>query len=172
MIQIYFGNGKGKTTAAIGQAVRFASYGFPVLMIKFLKRPNTSGEDRLLKKWKLIRIVHSSFPCPLSIGHLSRETRKKVFQSQRDLFFSLPRFLERPYRMIVLDEILDLVKPGIIRTEELVSGLRNAASQTEIILTGHYLNPRIKAQADLVTKMEKIKHYFNKGVKARKGIEF
>ena len=98
----------------------------------------------------------------------------KIINSQKKLFETAKGILygKKKYDVIILDEGLDLVKYKIIATNELIQFIQSKPKDVEIILTGHYINRKIKKYADLVTYFKKIKHYYDKGVKARQGIEF
>lgn len=172
MIHIYYGNGKGKSTAAAGLALRALGHGFSVLMFKFLKNRGGSGEDRFLEKFRKAKIVYAAAPVPLFLSGRDAKAREKARVSQVRLFGRILPYLEKKYRVVVLDEVLDLVRPGWIGVRDLIRLVQKVPSGTELVLTGHYADPLLLRSADLVTEMKKVKHYYDKGRAARKGIEF
>lgn len=167
MIQVYTGNGKGKTTAAFGMAVRAVGAGLKVYIGQFLKA-GTYSEVELLKKIKNITLEQfgrESFiwdvPAVEDIW-LAREGLAKV-----KAIVSRAKF-----DVIILDEINVALSLKLLELEEVVSVIKEAAKKSEVILTGRDAAPAIIKLADLVSEIKDKKHYFNKGVKARKGIEF
>lgn len=172
MIHIYYGNGKGKTSAAIGLIIRALSTNKKIALYKFFKKKNSSGEDNLLLKQKNVDIYYSDFSHPFFLKNPSIEYNNKIYANQKELFNSVYQAIKKKYKYIILDEVLDLIKLKIISTQECLSLFQSAGKEIELVLTGHYINRKLIKHADLVTQMKKIKHYFDDKVKARKGIEF
>jgi len=171
MVHIYYGNGKGKTTAAMGLVLRALNYNLKVAVIKFFKPRYISGEDRILEKYKNIKLIFSKYTHPQFMKN-SQQDKEKAFQYQYSLFQKASEIIQKDFDMVVLDEVLDLIKPGIIKTKDLINLIRAKRENIELILTGHFINKSLVKQADLVTEMKKIKHYYYKDLIARKGVEF
>lgn len=168
-IQVYTGNGKGKTTAALGVALRAVGHGLKVLVIQFMKGNIDYGELESAKKL-------SPF---LTIKQMGRETFvSKTDPEPMDIKlaqegFSLAKkaVKERKYDIVILDEINVAVDYGLIPLSDLLYLLDSKPETVELILTGRNARPEILERADLVTEMMERKHYYEKGVVARKGIE-
>ena len=168
MIQVYTGNGKGKTTAALGLALRALGAGQKVLLIQFLK-DGKSSELKALKK-----ISGFDFKVFGKKGFISKNnlTQKDFDLAEQGFSFFQKAMGSRKYDLIILDEINVILDFKLIKTEELISLLRKKPVKIEIVLTGRGAPKKIIAVADLVTEMKERKHYFRKGIKARRGIEY
>lgn len=169
-IHIYTGDGKGKTTAALGLALRAIGAGKKVVIVQFMKRPSYS-EHRAIKKYKLPVDVFA-----YGIGYykiMGDKKPKKAHQlaAQKALKKAQELILSGKYDLIILDEINVAVGFGLLDVNEVISML-SGSRKSEVILTGRKAHPKLKKLADLVTEMKKVKHYYDKGVKARKGIEY
>ena len=167
MIHIYHGNGKGKTTASVGLAVRMAGFNKKVLFTQFLKC-GTSCELDILKKCENITILCKPKPHGFFIT-LSEEAKDEVKKECNDLFNEITN---NTASLIVLDEILDAINLGILEEKKVISFLESKKENTEIVLTGRNPSEKMTGIADYVTKMQCEKHPFEKGIQARKGIEF
>ena len=166
MIHIYGGDGKGKTTASVGLLLRALGAGKKVCFFQFLK-DGSSCEIKLLKDLANVYVcpeVHGFFPT------LSDEEKKEVIKECNDLFECLISKTS-DFDIIILDEILDAVSMEIIYENILYNFLINNKEHKEIILTGRCPSEKISDIADYITQMKKIKHPFDKGQKARLGIE-
>ncbi len=165
-IHVYTGNGKGKTTAALGLSIRALGAGLKVLLVQFLKKGDFS-EIRFLRSQPNIEI--KQFGTGKFVrGHPSKEDieeAKRGIKEIKDLLDS-DRF-----DVVILDEVNIAVKYGLIDLEIILDLIKTRPEGTEIILTGRGADPKIIEQADLVTEMQEIKHYFKKGIYARIGIE-
>lgn len=170
LIVVYTGEGKGKTTAALGLALRAAGQGLKVLILQFMKGIHNIGEIKALTQSKLsIEIEQFGRPgfvqsraCePLDI-HLALEGLK-----------SFRRALQNAnHDLIILDEILVAVDFGLLKAEELCKILETKTSDVHVVLTGRGPHKNILKMADLVTEMKEIKHPYQVGVKAQIGIDF
>ncbi|MCK9602875.1 MAG: cob(I)yrinic acid a,c-diamide adenosyltransferase [Candidatus Omnitrophica bacterium] len=166
MIQVYTGKGKGKTTAALGLALRAAGAGLKVYIIQFVKG-KTCGEHRALKKFKNIKVEQFGRGC--FVKKINEED-KKLFKSG---LLSVKKALKnKKYDLVILDEINVALKLGLLDCSELIRILKNAPRKQEVILTGRNAPCGILELADLVSEIKEVKHYFHKGVPARKGIEY
>ncbi len=172
-IQIYTGDGKGKTTASLGLALRAIGHGWKVLIIQFTKGEqanNYYGEIASSSKlmpnlevaqFGLDRVVYSD-----NINMEDYKEAKKGWQFTKEAINS------GKYQLIILDEINICADLGMIKISEIKETLKNKPQNLEIVLTGRRAHPELVAMAHLVTEMQPIKHYFNMGVMARKGIEY
>ncbi|OGP52551.1 MAG: cob(I)yrinic acid a,c-diamide adenosyltransferase [Deltaproteobacteria bacterium RBG_13_52_11] len=169
MIQVYTGNGKGKTTAALGLAVRAAGYGYKTFMIQFMKGNIEYGELETAKKLTPYLTIRQ-----MGRGHLV--SRKKIDSediklAQEAMALARSVISGRKYDIVVLDEINVAVEFGLIHKEEVLKLMDERPSNVELILTGRYAAQEMIERADLVTEMAEIKHYYQRGVQSRVGIE-
>ncbi len=168
-IQVYTGDGKGKTTAALGLALRAAGYKHKVYIGQFLK-----GQEygELLSAKKLSPYVTIEQFGRKGFIHVTKDPDEEdIKKAKIGLKKCLEAMLSRKYRIIVLDEINVAVDLNLITEEEVHEFLDKRPEDVEIILTGRYAPPSFLKRADLVTEMKEKKHYYKKGVKAREGIE-
>ena len=169
LIQVYTGNGKGKTTAALGLALRAVGHGLKVLFIQFMKGNIDYGELESSKKLSPY----------LTIKQMGRETFVSKtnpdpidIKLARDGFALAKKAISNEeYSIVILDEINVAIDYGLIPLSDLLHLLDTKPKGIELILTGRNAKPEIIDKADLVTEMVERKHYFKKGVSARKGIE-
>ncbi len=168
MIQVYTGNGKGKTTAALGLALRALGSGLRVCLIQFMKK-GQFGEIKALKKYKKMTVRQFGLKTFVS----SKKPKKQDIQAAKKAFRLVKKTIkEGKYDLIILDEINVAVYFGLIDVEDVVKAVKKASLSTEIVLTGRYAHAKVIKLADLVTEMKEKKHYFWKDKKARKGIEY
>jgi cob(I)alamin adenosyltransferase len=167
LIQVYTGNGKGKSTAAFGLALRAAGAGYKVYICQFLKKGHYC-EIASLKKLKNIKIEQFGATC---FTRCSLQ-RKDVELAKKGLSAVKKAICSRRYSLIVLDEVNVALKMGLLSLAELLSILKKAPRRVELVLTGRSAHPEIIRIADLVSEIKEKKHYFKKGTPARKGIEF
>jgi cob(I)alamin adenosyltransferase len=169
MIQVYTGDGKGKTTAALGLAFRAAGHGFRVMMIQFMKGEEKTGELLAAEKmspWLTIRPMgRSGF---ISKGNPSPEDRALAAKA---LDFAKEVIQGGEYDLLILDEINVALDFGLLPVEEVLDLIRKKPEFMELVLTGRNADPKILEKADLVTEMKNHKHYYAQGVPDRKGIE-
>ncbi|MFH1378856.1 MAG: cob(I)yrinic acid a,c-diamide adenosyltransferase [bacterium] len=171
LIQYYFGDGKGKTTAAAGSALRALGRGLAVLWIQYCKdiTKNPSGEIIALKKagadFLEIAPKIPLFNKNIDLKDIINDCTKSI-----DTIYNI--FNENKYSLLILDEINAAVTNGYISEEKLLQILKKKPSNLEIILTGRGMHQDIINHADLVSEMKLHKHPFNKGIHARKGIEY
>ena len=168
-IQVYTGNGKGKTTAALGQALRAAGHGKRTYIGQFLKGQKY-GELASINKLKPL-ITITQFGRDTFI-HVSEDPDEKDIQKARDgLKACNEAMLSGKFDIIILDEINVAIHLGLIKEKSVLNFLKRKPKNTEIILTGRYAPESIIQKADLVTEMKEIKHYYTQGIRARTGIE-
>ena len=171
LIQVYTGDGKGKTTAALGLACRARGHNFKVCYISFQKDPERwgCGEHRMLKKLGVdvfgFAKKHPHFYKNIDPEDIRRECLKGI------------NFIEKIYRqkncdLLILDEINISVHDGFLKENEVLSLMERKPKGLELVLTGRNATKKIMEKADLVSEVVKIKHPYDSGVKGRKGIEY
>lgn len=167
MIQVYTGEGKGKTTAAFGLALRAVGAGLKVYIAQFLKKGDFS-EINALKKIEQIKIEQFG-----SGSFVIGKPKAEDIKLAQNAFAKVKEIISGGgYDVIILDEINAAVSSGLIKLNELIGLIKGFPAEKELILTGRNADDKIKKIADLVSEVKEDKHYFKKGVKARKGIEF
>ena len=168
-MQIYTGDGKGKTTAAVGQAVRARGRGLNVCVIQFLKKNDSSGEQGVLRK---MGIDIKCFGGDYAFRKLMQKETKKAKEFFKKIMDGIISEIEQKhYDLVILDEINILVKKGLLNKKEVMNLIKNKPQNTELVLTGRGADKEIIELSDLVTECVKIKHPYDKKIKARKGIE-
>lgn len=165
-IHVYTGNGKGKTTAAIGLAVRAACSGMNVYIGQFIKGMRYE-EVKVCNYVKNIAIEQYGEDCFIN----KDPTEEDVKRAHQGLEKIANILQSNDFQLVVLDEILIAIYLNLITTEELIEVLDKRNPSIEVVLTGRYANEKIIDYADLVTEMREIKHYYRKGVLSRKGID-
>ena len=170
MIQTYFGNGKGKTTAAVGSTVRCAGCRNKVLFVQFLKN-NDSAEFYVLNEIKGIDVLCSDEHYEL-YDNRNKDRTPALTKAYNKLLFEDTKSKADNYQMIILDGILDAVEYGYISEDNLLELLAELKAHSEIILTGHNLTEKIADESDYISEIKEISHPYTKGVSPREGIEF
>ncbi|MEM2856807.1 MAG: cob(I)yrinic acid a,c-diamide adenosyltransferase [Candidatus Nitrosocaldaceae archaeon] len=171
LVIVYTGNGKGKTTAALGIALRAVAYNYKICMIQFIKGSWSYGEmksfERLKPEFELV-IAGKGFVGIIDDDKSIDEHRSAA---RNALEISKEKILSQNYDIIILDEINYAIKLGLIEVKDVIS-LINKRGDTHIVLTGNYAHEEIINIADLVTEMREIKHPYKRGIKAVKGIDY
>jgi cob(I)alamin adenosyltransferase len=168
-IQVYTGNGKGKTTAALGLALRAAGHGFRTYVGQFLKGQPT-GEVEAAKSLAPF-IVLEQFGRKEFIQVREDVDDEDVARARAGLKKCLKAMLSGEFRIIVLDEINTAVHFKILAEQDVLDLVAKKPPDVELVLTGRYAPPALVEKADLVTEMRDAKHYYERGVRAREGIE-
>ncbi len=168
LVQIYTGNGKGKTTAAFGLAIRAAGRGLNVLILQFLKPSDGFGEQIAIQRFPNIELQS------LGLDHFvgKNPAQEDVLVAQEALKKASEMMASRKYDVVILDEAVNAVRLSLITDSELIDVLKGRPEHIEVILTGRGITPKLAEYADLVTEMVLVKHPFDKGIQARVGIEF
>ena len=169
MIHIYTGNGKGKTTAALGQAMRAIGHGMKVLMIQFMKGKINYGELEAAKQLNNFTIEQFGRP---DFVNPENPDEEDVRLAKAALARAAEAVDGRNYDIIILDEINVAVNFGLIDSTDVISLFRQKPDDVTLILTGRYMPDEFVPFADLITECREIKHYFNRGAEARKGFEY
>jgi len=172
LVQVYTGEGKGKTTAAIGQIVRARGRGYKTFLLQFLKKKEGSGELSLLEELG-VKVVCRGGEHFQDLNKLTNEERGRITSEWDNLLEEVNKeVVSRRYDLLVLDEINVALHYGLISKEKVLSLIRRKPAFLEVILTGRYAPYEIIEKADLVSEVKEIKHPFRQGIKARKGIEY
>ena len=170
LIHIYCGEGKGKTTAAVGLAVRHAGFGGKVVLAQFLK-DGTSSECRALSKLENVTMLAAN-PCGKFSFQMTGEEKQQCSAAIGRTFAAATGFAVREgATLLVLDEVCAAVSGGFLSEEELIAFLDGKPDDLEVVLTGRNPSEGLQARADYITEMVKRRHPFDKGIGARKGIE-
>ena len=169
LIHLYCGDGKGKTTAAVGLAVRAAGAGMRVVFTQFFKSGGSS-EVRVLEQLDGVRVMR----CKTSPGRFANMTEEQRAQARGDYRVLLDCTLEHAQNagLLVLDEAVSACNHGILDEDRLVRWLETRPKGLEAVLTGRNPSGRLLGLADYVTEMKKLRHPYDRGVRARAGIEF
>jgi cob(I)alamin adenosyltransferase len=171
LVHIYTGKGKGKTTAALGLALRAAGWGKKVIIFQFLKPPALKlGERKAIAKSKLpIKIVSVDVKWNLYKKNNQAQVCDKIKQTCKDIQTTAKK---GKYDLIILDEIIYCCREKLVSLQCIKNIIKSKKSNVEIIMTGRGATKELINLADLVTEMKEIKHPFKKDIKARKGIEY
>ncbi|MEM4729046.1 MAG: cob(I)yrinic acid a,c-diamide adenosyltransferase [Thermoplasmata archaeon] len=168
MVHVYTGDGKGKTTAALGLGLRAVGHGLRVCMIQFMKGRNQYGEQRAvarLPNFELYQFGRRGF---VRKGAPSK-TDKAL--ARRGLAFAREAVCSGRYDIVILDELNVALDWGLISLEDVLGLIRGKAPRTELVLTGRYAHPQVMELADYVTEMREIAHPYQKGYLCLKGVD-
>lgn len=171
LIHIYCGDGKGKTSAAVGLAVRAAGRGEKVLFARFLKNEN-SGELKVLDAVPKIDVIHLKKVYGF-FYRLNEEEQEEARKTYGELWREiLGRISGGTYGVLVMDEFMAAWQYGLVPREETLQFLKEKPDSLEVVLTGRDPDDRLVELADYVSEIRKVKHPFDRGIRARKGIEY
>jgi len=169
LVQIFTGDGKGKTTAALGTILRAAGHGLKIFIVFFMKGDYAYGEYNSLSRLPDVEMASfgfRKFTDPANIKPEEKEQAKAALETARKAVIS------GNYDLVVLDEVNVALGFNLIELDDVIRLIKDKPSHVELILTGRRADSRLIEMADLVTEMVKVKHPFDKGIKARKGIEY
>ena len=172
LVIVYTGGGKGKTTAALGMALRAVGYGHKVCMIQFIKGSWHYGEmdssKKLAPEFELVAIGKGF------VGILDDTSPKEDHEKYAEEAIKVckDKILSEKYELIILDEINYAVNLSLINIKNVVDLIKLKPKKLDLVLTGNHAKEEILKLADLVTEMKEIKHPFQSGIKAKKGIDF
>ena len=183
LVQIYTGDGKGKTTAALGLGLRAAGHGMKVIMVQFMKTARYYGELQAVKKLAPnFEIVQKGKPCTRPDADCMdcrecffypEEPTPADFDAARDAMELAADVIGKgEHDIVILDEILYAVKFGLVKSNDVAGLIEAKPPSLELVLTGGDAPPELIGLADLVTEMRDVKHPFQDGQEARKGIEY
>lgn len=169
LVHIYTGDGKGKTTAALGLVLRALGHGLAVHIIHFMKGDTRYGEQATLAQLPGVSVERFGLPTLCDPKHPTPEERQ---QAHRALEAAQQAIMDGGYNVVVLDEINVALAFGLIPLDAALELVRRKPAVVELIMTGRKAPPELIAAADLVTEMREIKHPFQKGILARPGIDY
>jgi len=169
LVQIFTGDGKGKTSAALGVVLRALGHGLRVCIVAFMKGDYPYGEWDVLSKLPNVKIAKFGFRTFTDPANVKPE---EIEQAQRALATAREAMLGGDYDLVVLDEVNVAVAWKLVELDEVARLIQDKPANVELILTGRYADTRLVQLADLVTECLKIKHPYDKGITSRKGIDY
>lgn len=170
LIHIYCGDGKGKTTAAVGLAVRCAGRGNKVLLVQFLKSRD-SGELYSLAKLPDIEVMRGKESQKFTFQMNEEEKHALLIEHNKMFEQVLAKIKNGGYSLLILDEVIGALNAKVFEMPKLIEFLRHKPENLEVVLTGRNPAPELVEIADYVSEMRKVKHPMDKGIMAREGIE-
>ncbi|MFC2068236.1 cob(I)yrinic acid a,c-diamide adenosyltransferase [Chloroflexota bacterium] len=169
LVQVFTGDGKGKTTAALGTVLRALGHGLRVYVAVFMKGNYPYGEWETLSRLPKVKVTRFGFRKFTDPAHIKPQ---EIEQAKQALASSREAMLSGDYDLVILDEINIAVGWNLVELDEVIQLIKSRPQNVELILTGRYAHKEIIKLADLVTECLKIKHPYNEGVPARAGIEY
>lgn len=172
LVIVYTGNGKGKTTAALGMVLRAIGYNKKICMIQFIKGSWHYGEmdssKRLAPEFEMVAIGKGF------VGIIDDKSTKKehIDIAQEAIKISKQKIASDKYDLVILDEINYAINLDLVKLEEVIDLIKSKPETLDLVLTGNYAKKEIIDLADLVTEMKEIKHPYKSGIKAKQGIDF
>ena len=169
LVQVYTGNGKGKTTAALGAALRACGHGLRVYMIQFMKSSGTYGESKIASEIPGFTLHASGLPTFVDRNAPGDEDRRLAREG-----WARAQEIVRAgaHDVVILDEINVAVDYGLVPVDEVIRFIEEKPRGVELVLTGRDARPEIIDRADLVSEIHEIKHPYRRGIAGRRGIEF
>ncbi len=170
LIIVYYGNGKGKTTASLGMIIRALGHGYKAAYIQFIKS-SVSGETKFLSRLSDVLVYSGGlgFVGIMGDSKAKEEHRKKAMET---LGFATGIMKDPTYYVVVLDEINCALSLGLLQPNEVLAALRSRNERVNVVLTGCTAPKEIIDEADIVTEMVKVKHIFDQGYLAKIGVDF
>jgi len=169
IVQVFTGNGKGKTSAALGSVLRALGHNLRVYIVFFMKGKYPYGEFSTLSKLPNVEVASFGLRCLIDPANINPD---EIEQAELALSAARTALLGGNYDLVVLDEVNVAVHFKLIEPDDVVQLINDRPQNVDLILTGRYADARVIELADLATEMVKLKHHYDKGVKARKGIEY
>lgn len=169
MVEIFTGDGKGKTSAALGIAIRALGHNLRVLLVYFMKGGFPYGEQKILAQLQNVTFAkfgQLSFVDPNNIKEEEKEEARKALDTARKAM------LGNDYDVVILDEVNVAAAWGLVDLKEVIKLIQEKPEKVELILTGRYADDKLIELADLVTNMTKVKHPYDKGILSREGIDY
>ncbi len=172
LVIVFTGNGKGKTTAALGIALRAAGHKMYVSIVQFLKSQSSTGElravERLMPEVEIVSLGKGFVNC--CGDRMPRDEHRRA--AQEALTLARQRMLSGSWDVLILDEINTAASLGLIDVKDIVSLVQEKPAKLHLLLTGRDAHPEVIALADLVTEMRNIKHPYDRGIPACQGIDY
>lgn len=169
-IRVFTGNGKGKTTAALGIALRAVSRGHKVYMVQFLKSPDSTGEHTSAQALAPMLVIEPMGRKGFIRGGQGRPGDREMAVAA--LNEARQAMLSGEYQVIILDEVNVAVHMNLVEIQELLNFIEDKPAAVELVLTGRYAHPDLTERADMVLEMKNIKHHYDQGITAIMGIEY
>jgi cob(I)alamin adenosyltransferase len=170
LVQVFTGNGKGKTTAAVGTITRAAGHGLKICLVSFMKGKYAYGEYKALAQFPNVTIEQFGLRKITEPDKIKAEEKEQAAAAALEA--ARRAVTSGAYDLVVLDEVNVALAYDLIPREEVLKLIKDKPPRVELILTGRYADNKIIEAADLVTEMVKVKHPFDAGIKARRGIEY
>ncbi len=167
-IHIYTGNGKGKTTAALGLALRMSGTGQHVFVAQFVKSMQYAEIETINRHLPLIDHKQYGYGCFID----KKATEKDREAAQEGLWELENILLSKKYKLVILDELNIALYYNLIDLKDVIEIIKKKPYETELVITGRYAPKELIDLADLVTEMQEVKHYYTKGILSRKGVEY
>ncbi len=165
-VLIFTGDGKGKTTAAVGMAIRAIGHDKGVLIMQFIKNDETVGEFNVLARIPYVEVLQTGLGF---INHKNIEPHKSA--AQMGLGLLREKLSNTKFDMVILDEILVAIGSGLVSEDDVINIIENLNDGTILILTGRGMSSKLFEMADTVTEMKAIKHGYDSGIPAQDGVE-
>ncbi len=167
---VYTGNGKGKTTAALGLALRAAGHGKRAYIIQFMKGDEDYGEVKAVRRYlPNITLVQSGLPSFVDRGSPSEED---IRLAKEGLALARKVLAEGDWELVILDEVNVAIDYGLLESQEVLNAVLGRAEGVDVVLTGRYAPKELIDAADMVSEVREIKHHYRSGVKAKAGVEY
>jgi cob(I)alamin adenosyltransferase len=170
LLIVFTGEGKGKTTAALGTALRAIGQGFKVMMIQFIKGSWKSSELESARKLAPMLEIR-----PMGRGFVFKDkgpTPEDIKAAEDGWALAKDKMHSGEYDVIILDELNNAVHYGLLKLDDVLQGLKARPETLHVIVTGRYAKPQLIEAADLVTEMVPVKHPYQEGIQAQAGIDF
>ncbi|HDQ98685.1 MAG TPA: cob(I)yrinic acid a,c-diamide adenosyltransferase, partial [candidate division WOR-3 bacterium] len=165
----YTGDGKGKTTAAFGLALRATGHGWPVLIIQFMKGDPSYGEVIAARGVEHLEVVQTGLPTFVEKGNPSAED---LSEAGRGLELARAALSGGRYRMVILDELNVAVEYGLVSLKDALALADMCPKEVELVFTGRHARPEVIARADLVSEVREVNHPMRKGIVSRAGVDY
>lgn len=166
LVHVYTGDGKGKTTAALGMCARAVGHGYRALVVQFMKTSGTYGENFLSLPG--LKVIASGHDCLVFSEKIAQADLDKAAEG---LGIAAQALRSGEYRIVVLDEVSVALKFGLVQLDEVIRAIEGRSPGVEVVLTGRYAPPELLEIADYVTEMRAVKHPYQKGITSRKGVD-
>jgi cob(I)alamin adenosyltransferase len=169
LVQVYTGDGKGKTTAAFGLALRAAGKGFSVFIVQFLKGRHYGELESVKRLSDRIKVVQSGLDTFVKKGEPSEEDLRLA---RRGLELARDALASGEYDIVILDEVNVAIELGVLAVGDVIPLIDGRPPGVELVLTGRYAPQEFCERADIITEMKNVRHCFDRGVPMREGIEY
>jgi cob(I)alamin adenosyltransferase len=169
VLQVYTGDGKGKTTAAFGLALRAAGHGWSVLIVQFMKGDPNYGEIVSAQQVKGITVAQTGLATFVERGNPGKED---LAEARRGMELARKALASGGYRLVILDELNVAVDYGLVSLDDVLSLVDSCPADVELVVTGRGAKPALLARAELVSEVRELKHPYQKGIVSRVGIDY